>query len=76
MAGRRTVHNRVYAHLSHTEEKGIGVRYYISGRRALTDVSPASQTMMCRGPISNEEASRWESYAEEGNVGQAPVAYS
>ena len=63
-----------YAHSSHTREKIR--RYYIGGHRALTDVSPASQAMRCRTPISNGEASGWASHAEGGNVGQAPVTYS
>lgn len=46
------------------------------GHRALTDVSPASQAMNCRAPISNEEASGWAFDAEGGNVGHAPIVYS
>ena len=53
------------------------VKYYIGGHRALTEVSPASQTMMCRAPMSNGEACRWASHAEQGKfLGQAPVTHS
>ena len=63
-------------HIHRTQERRLGVRYYIGGLRALTDVSPASQAMRCRTPISNGEASGCASHPEGGNVGQAPVAYS
>ena len=62
-------------HNHHTQERRVGVKYYIGGHRALTDVSPASQAVRCRAPISNGEASGWASHAEGGNVSQAPVAY-
>ena len=59
----------------HNHHTRVGVKYYIGGHRALTDVSPASQAVRCRAPISNGEASGWASHAEGGNVSQAPVAY-
>ena len=49
-----------------------GVKYYIGGHRALTNISPTSQDMNYRAPISNEETSGWASQAEGGNVSQAP----
>ena len=63
-------------HIHRTQERRLGVRYYVGGHRALTDVSPASQAIRYRTPISNGEASGCASHAEGGNVGQAPVAYS
>ena len=63
-------------HIHRTQERIVGVRYWIGGHRALTDVSPASQAMRCRAPISNGEASGWASHVEGGNVSQAPVAYN
>ena len=59
-------------HNHHTQERRVGVKYYVGGHRALADVSPASQAVRCRAPISNGEASGWASHAEGGNVSQAP----
>ena len=42
----------------------------------MVGVSPASQAMNCRAPISSEEASGWASDAEGGNVGHAPIVYN
>ena len=62
-------------HNHHIQERRVGVKFYIGGHRALIDVSPASQAVRCRAPISNGEASGWVLHAEGENVSQAPVAY-
>ena len=59
-------------HIHRPQKRRVWVKYYIGGHRALTDVSPASQDVRCRSPISNGEASGWTSHAEGGNVSQAP----
>ena len=41
----------------HTKERRVGVKYYIGGHRAMTDVSPTSQAVRCKTPTSNGEAS-------------------
>ena len=58
-------------HIHCTQKRIVGVKYWIGGHRALADISPASQAMRCRAPISNEEASGWASHVEGGNVSQA-----
>ncbi len=54
------------------QRRRVWVKYHIGGHRALTDVSPTSQDIRCRAPISNGESSGWASHAEGGNVSQAP----
>ena len=58
-------------HIHRPQRRRVWVKYYIGRHRALTDVSPASQDVRCRAPISNGEASGWASHAEGGNVSRS-----